>query len=103
MKEYAAVVELNRVLLREQTSLQRKLAHVETQLAQEKDRAESRRSEISEIIKKVRSRLFSLGFERIVVLSLICIDKSESRIDRMSKNIQKNSILDMKERQIVTK
>ena len=46
-------MEVNRLLLREQSGLQRKVASLETQLTQEKERSGRRKAEVSDVITKV--------------------------------------------------
>ncbi|CAG5136315.1 unnamed protein product, partial [Candidula unifasciata] len=53
MRENAAIVDLNNVLLREQASLQKQLVLAEKHLEQEKDRIEQRKADINEIINKI--------------------------------------------------
>ena len=50
-------MEVNRVLSRDQTATMKKMAAVEAQMTQEKERTERRRAEVNEVIKKVRLSL----------------------------------------------
>ncbi|XP_005105360.1 golgin subfamily A member 4 isoform X2 [Aplysia californica] len=53
MKENSAAMEVNRVLVRDQASTLKKLASVEAQLTQEKERTDRRRAEVNEVIRKI--------------------------------------------------
>ncbi|GFO50406.1 interaptin-like isoform x1 [Plakobranchus ocellatus] len=53
IKENSGSMEVNRLLLREQSGLQRKVVSLETQLAQEKERTERRKAEVADVIKKI--------------------------------------------------
>ncbi|GFS23762.1 interaptin-like isoform X1 [Elysia marginata] len=53
MKENSGSLEVNRLLLREQSGLQRKVTSLETQIAQEKERTNRRKAEVNDVIAKI--------------------------------------------------
>ncbi|RUS77272.1 hypothetical protein EGW08_014963 [Elysia chlorotica] len=53
MKENSGSMEVNRLLLREQSGLQRKVTSLESQLAQEKERTDRRKAEVNDVITKI--------------------------------------------------